>query len=125
MILPALLRPASYHTQSRELLSLEVINYTYGGPRVGNHRWARHFNEIVPDTFRLVCDRDVITGMPKFGWLFKHVGQEVIIDLYGNLLAHPTVVDKMFRRGKDSLADHSLVSYMRALAAVVEARHET
>ena len=58
-------------------LSLRQIHYTFGSPRVGNHAFARAFNKVIPYSFRVVFDGDIIAGIPKFIRMFKHVGVEV------------------------------------------------
>ena len=31
--------------------------YTYGAPRVGNHRFAREYNDTVPNTWTVINDK--------------------------------------------------------------------
>ena len=58
----------------RIFYEVECSMYNFGSPRVGNHQFAKEYNEAVPDSWRLVNDRDVITGVPKFFFVFKHIG---------------------------------------------------
>jgi len=59
--------------------------YTYGSPRVGNARFARHFQA---PTYRVVHREDPVTDLPfTWWWLghYRHVGQPVHIDAEGKL----------------------------------------
>jgi hypothetical protein len=53
---------------------ITVENYTYGSPRVGNHGFADLYDAVVPRSYRIVNDRDIITGFPKLlCFFFCHV----------------------------------------------------
>lgn len=95
---------------------LDVRMYSFGSPRVGDHAFSRKYNKLVPKSFRFVCDRDFITTIPKFLWLYKHVGIEILIDTHGNHLFEPSFIDKNFRFSRSSWEDHSLVSYLKGLS---------
>ena len=41
-------------------------------------QFAIQYNRVVPDSFRVVVDGDVVTGVP--GAWYKHVGTEVVVD---------------------------------------------
>lgn len=45
--------------------------------RAGNHAFARLYNQIVPDTWHVINDRDAVPRMGKFFFLFKRPGQRV------------------------------------------------
>lgn len=51
--------------------------YSFGSPRVGNHKYARMYNLFVPETYRVVYNQDVVVTVPKFLFYYKHVGVEV------------------------------------------------
>ena len=38
-----------------------VSVYTFGCPRIGNHALAEEFEEVVPDTWHIINDQDVVT----------------------------------------------------------------
>lgn len=75
----------------------------------GNYSFSDVYNACVPLTFRVVNDRDVVTSIPKFLFLFKHVGQEVIIDRNGNYIFNPSFVERSMRDNRNSVQDHGLV----------------
>jgi predicted lipase len=52
--------------------------YTFGSPRVGNHKYARMYDLFVPETYRVVYNQDVVVTVPKFLFYYKHVGVEVL-----------------------------------------------
>lgn len=94
--------------------------YTFGSPRVGDHIFAAKYNQAVPRTFRFVCDRDVITRWPKFLFLFKHVGIEILIDRYGNHIVNPSIVERQMRLSSTSLEDHKLYSYREGILKLID-----
>ncbi|MGA3294776.1 MAG: lipase family protein [Candidatus Acidiferrales bacterium] len=53
--------------------------YNFAGPRVGNTAFADGYNELVPESFRVVNLADMIPMLPPtkiFGWEYAHVGEE-------------------------------------------------
>lgn len=51
--------------------------YTYGAPKVGNWVFSQMYDRLVPDSFRLVVDGDVVCATPPTT-SYVHVGTEVI-----------------------------------------------
>ncbi|KAL9279907.1 putative triacylglycerol lipase [Arabidopsis thaliana] len=43
---------------------------TFGQPRVGNAAFASYFNLLVPNTFRIIHDRDIVPHLPPYYHLF-------------------------------------------------------
>ena len=41
------------------------VLYNFGAPKVGNDEFVRRFNKLVPNTFRVVNDADVIVRLPR------------------------------------------------------------
>lgn len=50
-----------------------VTCVTFGSPRVGNRAFAKNFNLIVPNSYRLVHGNDAITKWPKLLSWYRHV----------------------------------------------------
>lgn len=93
---------------------LRITMYNFGSPRVGNFAFASRFDDLIPNSFRVVVDGDIVTGIPR-AW-YKHVGTEVIIDCAGSLIVDPSFVERAFQTmAKRSLASHSLALYRPAL----------
>lgn len=38
----------------REMKHVEVVCYSFGAPRTGNHNFARDYNRMVPDTWSII-----------------------------------------------------------------------
>lgn len=64
----------------------QICVMSYGAPKVGNFNFARRFNELVPNTFRIVNDSDLVSRMPRSlstgGALnrYKHSGRTVLVN---------------------------------------------
>jgi hypothetical protein len=83
------------------------------------------FADFFLQSYRVVNDRDFITGIPKFLFVFKHIGTEVLIDKRGNLVTDLTAVEKMFSDSKRVFTDHTMEKYRRSLASVFEVHERT
>jgi hypothetical protein len=59
--------------------------YTFGSPRVGNIEFSEYFYELIPNSFRVVNDRDVIPHLPLRAMNFHHVPQEIFIEESGDV----------------------------------------
>lgn len=46
--------------------SMKVNMYNFGGPRVGNPSFCRHYDKCVPASYRVVMDGDIVPGVPRF-----------------------------------------------------------
>ena len=51
--------------------------YHFGSPRVGNDGFASFYKDLVPHTFRLVNERDIVPSLPPQFLKFHHVATEV------------------------------------------------
>jgi triacylglycerol lipase len=100
--------------------------YTFGSPRIGNHRYV---NYVHLEAYRWVNNNDVVTRLPP-SWLgYRHKGQEVYLNAYGEIrrLTHwQRVKDRWrgFLRGLrmgefDHFADHSIARYIEHIRAAV------
>lgn len=41
----------------RDKKCVEVVCYSFGAPRTGNHNFARDYNRMVPDTWSVINDQ--------------------------------------------------------------------
>lgn len=80
--------------------------YTFGAPRVGNQALVDSFTQRVPDSYRFVYGRDLVTHIPRVWQGYRHVPHAE------NLPAPFTW--KFFTQ---SLKDHEIVNYVTALKA--------
>eukprot|EP00468_Gymnochlora_sp_CCMP2014_P005695 CAMPEP_0167750432 /NCGR_PEP_ID=MMETSP0110_2-20121227/5988_1 /TAXON_ID=629695 /ORGANISM="Gymnochlora sp., Strain CCMP2014" /LENGTH=683 /DNA_ID=CAMNT_0007635753 /DNA_START=1061 /DNA_END=3112 /DNA_ORIENTATION=+ len=90
---------------------------TFGQPRVGNREFANFVEKMVPSFFRVVYERDIVTGQPGIPILFKHAGFEAVVDDKGNCIPQPSFVEKTFMASKTHLKNHMTQAYVRAYAS--------
>lgn len=64
----ALATLAAFNIQAR-FPSIHVTMYNFASPRVGDHQFARLYDETVPDSHRVVHDGDLV---PNLRLLFEH-----------------------------------------------------
>lgn len=100
-----------------QLNKLHLCCMTYGAPKVGNVNFARLFNELVPNAFRIVNDADAIARMPQSVRAeqslsrYKHAGRTVLMNDEGELWIegiHDKLLedeDWTWRDGKDALQE--------------------
>lgn len=96
--------------------------YNFGCPRVGNRQFASEYNQLCPDSFRIVVDGDFFTSIPKAG--FVHAGTEVVIDRKGagSIIVDPSFVEQWLRsKVKNSLRVHLMGYYRIGLDGVKKA----
>jgi len=84
----------------------EIAVYTYGAPRVGNRALVDSFRSRVPQSYRFVYGRDLITHLPRVWMGYAHVPQEIPL---GSLALRWNI----FSRG---VKDHAIANYITALA---------
>jgi hypothetical protein len=66
----------------------------------------------VPDSFRIVQDRDFVSTMPFAILGYEHSGLEVIIDEAGNCLLAPSVVERYFRARRNQVRDRYIDGWL-------------
>eukprot|EP00164_Ancoracysta_twista_P003662 GFYU01004904.1.p1 GENE.GFYU01004904.1~~GFYU01004904.1.p1 ORF type:complete len:1060 (-),score=260.03 GFYU01004904.1:302-3481(-) len=97
-------------------MNTPVVCYTFGSPRVGNHAFAKFYDALVPNTYRVVFDGDFVAGVPKFVNMYKHVGSEVLIDFAGNVVIAPSYIEsRFFKSMSTSFLKHARVTYSAGL----------
>jgi pimeloyl-ACP methyl ester carboxylesterase len=101
-------------------VAIQMISF--GSPRVGSYSFARLYDRCVPHSWRVVCDRDIVASLPKFGFMYKHAGTEVMIDRRGNIIADQSYVERFFQPPRRSFRDHLLEHYRRSFLAALS-RH--
>ncbi|BDA51088.1 probable lipase at N-terminal half [Coccomyxa sp. Obi] len=100
---------------------VRVSCYTFGGPRVGNHAFAREFDQVVPHCWHIINNQDAVARAPKFLVLYKRAGQRVLINKSGDMLVRPSFIENSILQlpGGGSVGDHLLGSYLRSLLAIL------
>ena len=100
--------------------------YTFGSPRIGNHRYV---NYVQLEAFRWVNNNDIVTRLPPEIFGYRHKGQEIYLNTYGQirrLTRWQRVKDRWrgfvrsLREGRiDHLSDHSILRYIECIRAAV------
>jgi triacylglycerol lipase len=101
--------------------------YTFGSPRIGNRRYV---NYVHMEAYRWVNNNDIVTRVPP-GWLgYRHKGQEVYLNAYGQirrLCPWQRTKDRWrgFFRGLrerrfDAFSDHSIGEYIKHIWNAVQ-----
>eukprot|EP00759_Apiculatamorpha_spiralis_P047289 PhF_6_TR43084/c0_g1_i1/m.65786 len=101
--------------------NFEPTVYTFGAPRMGNTKFKDMYDAAVPNTFRIVNESDIVS---RANILMDnpHVGVEISIDRYGNIICSPTFIERMLRPASKSLGieNHLMSSYAVALDAIAD-----
>lgn len=100
-----------------------VSTFTFGSPRVGNREFTKRCKLHVDHMYRVEVDGDIVCGIPHFLGLYKHCGVQVVVDAEetGNLIIHPTTVEKqLLLRSAASFENHSLSKYRVCLESCFE-----
>lgn len=93
-----------------QLPPVSITMYNFGSPRVGSYAFSSVYQGLIPNTFRVVVDGDIVSGVPS-AW-YKHVGTEVVVDREGagNFICDPSFVERTFHTmARRNLSSHSLV----------------
>lgn len=100
---------------------IKVLMYNYGSPRVGNGNFATFYDKIVPNSYRVVVDGDIVPALPPQQSKYRHVGTEILIDSVGagSIIIDPSFVERWLRTHmKSSVAVHSLLVYRKGLLGI-------
>ena len=90
---------------------IKPVLYTFGQPRIGDPVFRSIFNVVVPDSFRVVVDGDVVTTLPKNVNGYRHAGTSVVTDSpeTGNIIVDPSFVELLSHQqnlfGRDSASN--------------------
>jgi triacylglycerol lipase len=100
--------------------------FTYGAPRIGNRRYVSYTNF---EAYRWVNNNDIVPRLPP-AWLgFRHKGQEMYLNAYGQirrLCGWQRIKDRWrgFVRGLreghfDHFADHAIQEYLQHIRSAL------
>ena len=65
---------------------LEV--FTFGAPRVGSRKWARHYDRQRSVSWRIANRNDPVTKVPPALFGYRHAGIPILVDSRRDALAH-------------------------------------
>ena len=101
--------------------------YTFGSPRVGNHRYV---NYVEYEAYRWVNNNDIVTRVPPWWLGYRHKGQEMYLNAYGEirrLTAWQRMKDRwrgfvsgLKLREFDHFTDHSIMRYTEYILRAVQ-----
>ena len=91
-----------------------VTVFTFGQPRVGGEKFRKIYEELVPDSYRVVVDGDPIPRTPGSLIDYEHVGKLLQLDKEGVQLAPDDINSKALFQLLD-FRKHILKSYYGAL----------
>jgi triacylglycerol lipase len=100
--------------------------YTFGAPRVGT---KRYINNVDVDLTRWVNNNDIVPRVPPTWMGYRHTGQRMYINTYGNvrrMTKRQRVKDRWrgffhgLKEGKvDHFSDHAIARYIEHIAGAV------
>ncbi len=100
--------------------------YTFGSPRVGNRRYVEYVHY---EAYRWVNNNDIVARVPPWWLGFRHKGQEVYLNAYGEIRQF-TAWQRLKDRWRgfwgglkkwefDHFADHSIMRYIEYILSAV------
>ncbi|KAK1863843.1 hypothetical protein I4F81_006397 [Pyropia yezoensis] len=100
----------------------EISVVTFGAPRVGNAAFRAVYNDLIPRHWRVVLASDVVTKLPKLGYL--HVGNQALLTNEAQLFIDPSFVElKWFHWKGTSIRTHRKGNYISAMQAWCRTEH--
>ena len=96
------------HTERR------VTIFTFGQPRVGGEKFRKAYEELVPDSYRVVVDGDPIARVPGIALDYEHAGKLLQVNQEGTHLP-PDSIDTSALFKSFDLPKHFKGSYYGAL----------
>jgi len=90
----------------------QVSCYTFGSPKVGDPAFADYYSNLVPDTFRIVNDADIIPTIPPAG--YAHVGRLI------HLAPAEAEADGIVAAITKRVSDHLPHNYVAALNKFIQ-----
>lgn len=99
---------------------IKVFMYNFGSPKVGNGIFANFYDKMVPCSYRVVVDGDIVAALPPQS-KYSHIGTEILIDSVGagSIIIDPSFVERWLRTHmKSSVAVHSLLVYRKGLLGI-------
>ena len=118
--------------------------YTAGCPRTGNVPFARAYNELVPDTWNVINENDIVPAIPHASSMiwsalpvilgcrevgYRRHGRAVIMKGDGSLIVDPTRWQKHKREAKvlrlpKAIGSHQTLSYRENIRAAISRKRD-
>ncbi|KAL7463170.1 hypothetical protein ACHAXS_003546 [Conticribra weissflogii] len=129
---------------TKEMESFHHIRvYTLGCPRVGNVRFAKAFNDLVPDCWNVINSNDIVPAIPYSHSLpirafipcrrntgYRRHGRAVILSENGDLIVEPTRREKYRRETRvlrldTAIKSHETARYRASIRKAIQKERET
>jgi len=120
----------AYRCQTSAVVKDPQELHTFGSPRVGCKKYVRH---ATVHHYRWVHNNDVVTRVPPVWLGYRHCGNEIYMNRYGQIRRITGLLRSRDRwRGLfmsfmkwkfDLLSDHSVRAYAKHLATAVQEEH--
>ncbi|DBA98954.1 TPA: hypothetical protein ACH3X1_014695 [Trebouxia sp. C0004] len=100
--------------------TITVSCYTFGAPRTGNSAFRSEYNALVPESWAVINDQDVVTRGGKMVFLYSRPGQRVLVNSRGDMIVRPSWVEASLQRlPGGSVNHHLLTQYYNSMCAVI------
>ena len=82
---------------------------------------------MVPDTWHIINDQDLVTRILKFFGMYKRHGHRVIVNSRGDMVVRPSMFELSMQQAMrgGAVAHHSTVAYQEALVSIVTSQLST
>jgi triacylglycerol lipase len=121
----------AYRCKSSSIVGDPQELHTFGSPRVGCRRYIRHAQIT---HYRWVHNNDIVTRVPPVLMHYRHCGNEIYLDRYGQIRKLTGVLRSrdrwrgflggLFHLRLDMLSDHSIRHYAAHIAEAVDKENE-
>ncbi|KAA6425605.1 MAG: hypothetical protein FRX49_04502, partial [Trebouxia sp. A1-2] len=103
---------------------VKLLCYSFGAPRTGSHAFANDYNKVVPDTWSIINNQDVVTRGGKLCYLYKRPGKRVIVNDFGHMMVCPTLIEATLQQNTagQSVDQHKLANYYHAILSIILAQ---
>ncbi|KAL4459318.1 hypothetical protein ABPG74_017931 [Tetrahymena malaccensis] len=91
--------------------------HTFGSPRVGNQAFAEYYNQLIPQTARVVNNQDIVPHLPPNKIGYYHVGTEIWLDKEFNQQkdCQPFIEDNSCSKSVKSIVSYSFFDHVNYL----------
>ncbi|DBB14802.1 TPA: hypothetical protein ACH3X3_004411 [Trebouxia sp. C0006] len=103
---------------------VKLLCYSFGAPRTGSHAFANDYNKVVPDTWSIINNQDVVTRGGKLFYLYKRPGKRVIVNDFGHMMVCPTLIEATLQQNTagQSVDQHKMANYYHAILSIILAQ---
>ena len=99
---------------------------TFGCPYVGNHAFAKEYQETVPNSWDIFHPNDAVSTSGKFFAMYERESQICLVSKFGDLIINPSHLEKstLHRFHTKSVSEHLLSTYGKSLVSIIRKNAE-